>query len=237
MEELTKSDLKHFIEKLTDLPLASQPGTQWEYSYSTDVLGYLIEVVTGQSLAIFLRTHIFTPLDMKDTDFWVPKDKMHRLPNLYTADENGLALDEAAEKSRFLKRPKMLSGGGGLVSTASDYCRFLQMLLNQGELDGTRIMSRKTIQLMLSNHLWDIDKNWLSPGVTFGLGPAIVQDLEQYGELGSPGLFFWAGIYNTFFFVDPVEEMIGILMTQMNPFVLHNLDKRFRKLCLQAIVD
>ena len=229
--------LADFIKKLTDLPLAFHPGEKWEYSYSTDVLGYLVEVISGKTLDKFFVDRIFKPLKMDDTGFYVPGLKVNRLSNVYRYNNKKLHLAEVASSSSFTQPPKGCSGGGGLVSTASDYARFLQMLLNYGKLDGKRILSRKTVELMTCDHLVKISNNWLADGVGFGLGFAILNDIGANGDLGSPGMYWWAGIFNTYFFVDPKEEMIGILMTQMQPFVHIDLLDRFRRLCIQSIDD
>lgn len=236
-EKLFSGDMNHFINHLTKLPLATQPGTMWEYSYSTDVLGRLIEIVSGQTLDKFLRDRIFVPLRMVDTDYVISDEKLGRFANRYRWDDKKLKLAGSAEDSFFRKKRAMYSGGGGLISTALDYSRFLQMLLNGGQLDSAFILSPTTVHHMTSDHLTGIDHHWLTQGHGFGLGAAVITHPSEDGELASPGTYYWAGIYNTFFFVDPKEEMIGILMTQMSPFVIHNLDVRFRKLCLTSIID
>jgi len=235
--ELHAGDTRHLVDRLTRLPLAWQPGTRWEYSYSTDVLGHLVEILSGQRLDAYLAERVFGPLGMEDSGFFVPPEKNHRLPSTYKLTERGLELEEAGSASRFLAPPQRASGGGGMISTASDYARLLQMILNGGELDGRRLLGRKTVELMLANHLAGIDTNWLDPGVGFGLGPAVIVDVPRLGESASPGTFFWAGIYNTYFFGDPREELLGILMTQTSPFPLHDLGTRLRTMTLQALSD
>ncbi|MCK5148049.1 beta-lactamase family protein [bacterium] len=230
-------DLSNFILELIKLPLAWQPGTKWEYGYSTDIIGYLIEYFSGMTLDNFIDDKILHPLKMLDTGFWVDQHDILRLPNLYKAEKGRLILSERATKSRFLKKPAILSGGGGLTSTASDYARFLQMLLNEGILEGNRILGSKTVELMFANHLNGIDHNWLTKGTGFGLGMAIVEDIGINGEIGSVGTGSWAGIYNTFFFIDPKEHMFGILMTQTSPFELYNLSIRFKKSSMQSIIN
>jgi CubicO group peptidase (beta-lactamase class C family) len=232
--------LADFVKSLSELPLCFNPGTNWEYGYSYDVLGYLVEVISGRSLARFMKERIFEPLDMQDTDFHVPDEKIERFVNLYEFSGGSLTLVEYAHKSDYRHPPAACQGGGGLVSTATDFGRFLEMLLNKGVLDGRRILSRKTVELMFSDHLVNIPKNWLWPGTSHGLCSAILLNPGQYGEVGSPGQFWWAGALNTHFFVDPKEELIGIIMMQMLPFEPlehHTLMMIFRRLCLQAIDD
>ena len=144
---------------------------------------------------------------------------------------------ETAEKSRYRKSPKFLSGGGGLVSTVQDYARFLQMLLNGGGFEGKQLLGKKTVELMLRDHLGDIPNNWMSDGLGFGLGASVVRNRGLYGALVSEGTVSWAGIYNTFYFLDPKEEMIGIIMMQREPFESFEFNRKFQNLCMQAIID
>jgi CubicO group peptidase (beta-lactamase class C family) len=229
--------LSNFIKKLAEMPLAFEPGTDWDYSYSTDVLGYLIEVLSGKPLDQYLKERIFVPLKMEDTDYSIPASKVGRLPNLYNYENGKLTVLEAAAASEHLKKPSMLWGGSGLVSTAGDYFRFLQMILNKGEREGLRLLSRKTVELMLCDHLNSIPNGFLDPGVGFGLGVAVVKNVGELGELSTPGRVWWAGYDNTSFFIDPREEMICILMTQMRPFGHLGLMNDFERLCTQAIID
>lgn len=237
--------LQEFIKTISKLPLAFQPGSNWEYSYATDILGYLIEVTSGLPLDKFFKERIFEPLGLEDTGFIVPGNKLTRFPNLYRFKDGKLKLVESAVTSEFRKSPRAFSGGGGwtqngyagLVCTAMDYAKILQMLLNGGKLNGKRLLSRKTVELMLRNHLVDIPRGWLSPGVGFSLTSAVLEKVEKFGELGTPGQMWWAGSCNTYFFLDPKEEMFGILMTQMYPFGHLDLMERFRVLSLQAIDD
>jgi len=240
-----EGDLADFVRTLAGLPLAFQPGTAWEYSLSTDVLGYLIEVVTGQPLDQVFEERVFGPLDMRDTGFVVSDARLPRLTNVYEFEEGQFRLLEAAVESPLRKRPPAFSGGGGwaalgsdggLVSTARDYLRFLQMLESGGQLGDVRILSRKTVELMTTDHLDGIS-TWLGPGTGFGLGVGIVTDVGASGELGSPGQYFWAGSDNTYFWVDPEEELIGLLMVQVRPFGHLDLMSRFAVLVQQAIDD
>jgi len=237
--------LPAFVERLAAIPLAFQPGEGWEYSLATDVLGYLIEVVSGQPLDHFFEERIFQPLQMTDTGFVVPASALDRLVNVYQYEAGALTLLESAGDTPLRHPPPAFSGGGGwaslgsdggLVSTSVDYMRLLQMLLNGGTLDGKRLLSRKTVELMLTDQLNGLP-TWLGPGVGFGLGFAVLQDVGAYGAPGSPGQVWWAGSDNTYFWIDPAEEMIGLLMTQIRPFNHLNLMDRFQQLATQAIAD
>jgi CubicO group peptidase (beta-lactamase class C family) len=222
------------VKRLSTLPLAHQPGAKWTYGRSTDVLGYLIEVVSGKTLDVFLRERIFEPLGMKDTFFYLPPDKVDRFATLYeTKEEGGIAPEETAKTSSHVQGPRTyFSAGGGLVSTALDYYRFLCMLLNRGELDGRRYLSPKSVELMTTNTL-DYE---VQPGYGFGLGFAIRNHLGRSASLGSEGEYFWVGIESTIFWVDPKEEIIGIFMTQLYPFY-DNLQDRIRTLVYQALLN
>jgi CubicO group peptidase (beta-lactamase class C family) len=239
----TTDDLAAFVRKLGALPLVFQPGTRWNYSVSTDVLGHLVAVVSGRPFDAFLRERIFGPLDMRDTDFWVPSDKLDRLAANYRTGEDGkLALVDAAPQSSYAQRPDFLSGGGGLVSTARDYARFAQMLLDGGELDGRRILARKTIEHMTLNHLpGDLREAPLLgqffAGSGFGLGVSVVVDPAQHGRPGSKGSYGWGGAAGTHFWIDPNEELVGVVMVQnMNPSVL-SLPPELETAVYQALTD
>jgi len=220
-------DLATFVRKLGGLPLVFQPGTKWNYSVSTDVLGHLVAMVSGKPFDAFLRERIFAPLDMRDTDFWVPADKLGRLATNYrTGDDGKLAVFDAAPQSSYAQRPAFVSGGGGLVSTARDYARFAQMLLNGGELDGRRILGRKTVGLMTLDHLTAGERDApflrrINPGAGFGLGVSVVTDPASHGRPGSKGSYGWGGAAGTHFWIDPEEKLVGVVMVQnMNPEVL-----------------
>jgi CubicO group peptidase (beta-lactamase class C family) len=220
-------DLETFVRKLGALPLVYQPATKWNYSVSTDVLGHLVAVVSGKPFDAFLRERLFVPLDMRDTDFWVPADKLDRLTANYRTEEDGkLALFDAAPQSSYAQRPAFLSGGGGLVSTARDYARFAQMLLDGGELDGRRILGRKTVEWMTRDHLSRAERDvpflrMVNPGAGFGLGVSVLTDPAKNGRPGSKGSYGWGGAAGTHFWVDPDEELVGVVMVQnMNPFLL-----------------
>jgi CubicO group peptidase (beta-lactamase class C family) len=238
-------DLAGFVRTLAGLPLAFQPGEGWEYGLSTDVLGRLVEVVAGEPLDRVFEERVFRPLDMRDTAFVVSDAALPRLTNVYLFDEGELKLLEAAHDSPLRERPPAFSGGGGwadlgsdggLVSTARDYLRLLQMLLDGGRLGDVRVLGRKTVELMMTDHLDGIP-TWLGPGVGFGLGVAVLKDVGAAGELGSVGQVWWAGSDNTSFWIDPKERMIGLLMVQVRPFGHLDLMGRFAILAQQAIDD
>ena len=237
------------VNKLRDIPLRYEPGQRWHYSVSIDVLGRLIEVVSKQPLDQFFRERIFKPLQMNDTGFSVPSDKRERFAQLYKPA--GLESSrEAFLEEEYSKQIEVLewediggygddvthfSGGGGLVSTAEDYWRFCQMMLNGGQLNGHRLLSRKSVELMTSDHLNGIP-GFDRPGCSFGLGFMVVKDLGEAGSLGSPGVFSWGGAAGTRFWIDPQEELIGIFMVQILPHRTRMGDE-FRLLTYQAIAD
>lgn len=231
-------DLADFTARLAKIPLQYQPGTTWHYSVSVDVQGRLIEVLSGMPLDKFLDERIFKPLGMNDTAFYASKEKLDRLAQLY-APKNGGGIEPANPmiSRNFVNAPAMFSGGGGLVSTAQDYMRFCQMMLNGGELDGKRLLSRKTIELMTMDHCGDIENyRPMSNGYGFGLGFAVAQDLAQAGQAGSEGEFNWGGAAGTRFWIDPKEELIGIYMVQILPHP-YSFGEEFKQLTYQAIAD
>ena len=202
----TDHDNAQFVKKLAAVPLMHQPGTTWEYGRSTDVLGHVIERVSGQPLDRFLEERIFRPLGMKDTAFHVPPEKQSRLAEPFAADPRMLEVRQ---------KPKYLAGGQGLVSTSADYLRFAQMLLNGGELDGVRIVSKKTVEYMTSDHLGPI--RGPLPGYGFGLGFAVRLADGQASTPGSTGDYNWAGLGGTYFWVDPKERLVAVWMMQSTP--------------------
>ena len=237
--------LQEMIDGLARMPLEFSPGQAWNYSVATDVLGYLIEVVSGQSFAEFLHARIFAPLGMVDTDFHVPASKAARLAACYQALPGGKKeLQDDPTKSPYLSPPTFYSGGGGLVSTAADYLRFCRMLRNGGKLDGARILSPKTLQLMTSNHLPDgKDLTQLSmsmfseatyAGVGFGLGFSVTLNPARTLLPGTVGDFSWGGMASTYFWVDPVEELIVIFLTQLMPSATYPLRRELRTLVYSA---
>ena len=230
------------VKRLATLPLNFHPGDAWEYGNATDVVGRLVEVISGMTLDEFQQKRIFEPLKMRDTHFYLPTSKLPRFAALYQPDEkngNKIKLLEAPNaESRFVKEPNIyFSGAGGLVSTVADYVRFHQMMLNGGELDGARILGRKTVELMTVNHIGDLPV-WLSgPGYGFGLGYSVVKDVGQAGITTSVGQYGWGGAYCTYFWVDPQEKLIGVMMTQVIPYTHINIRQDFQVLANQAIVD
>jgi CubicO group peptidase (beta-lactamase class C family) len=196
------------------MPLLCQPGAEWNYSRSTDILGRIIEVITGKSLGAYLTERILAPLQMAETAFHTGAENASRLAEPFANDP---WTNEPIRLFNMLERPVMESGGGGLVSTTMDYARFCQMLLNGGSLDGERIIGRKTLQLMASNHLAadvKINGTLLAPGHGFGLGFAVRTDDGMAPFAGSRGQFFWSGVAGTFFWIDPVEELFAVFMSQ-----------------------
>ncbi|MBV9549866.1 MAG: beta-lactamase family protein [Alphaproteobacteria bacterium] len=220
--------LPEMVRLLATLPLEFSPGTAFNYSVSTDVLGHVIEIAGGMSLREFFQSRLLAPLGMTDTDFFVPEDKRARLATCYWSKDDRLALwDDGVKTMRYANLPSLLSGGGGLAGTAADYLRFARMLLNGGELDGVRYLSPKTVALMTMNHLpgnaeiadlmpaSDLFNETAYRGVGFGLGVAVMQNLAHAAMPGSIGEYAWGGLAGTFFFVDPKEELIAIMMTQV----------------------
>lgn len=209
------------VARMAELPFDAQPGESFVYGYSTDILGALIERVSGQPLNVFVRERITAPLRMTDTRFYLDPAERDRLAVVYSVAENG-TLERAPDVSAmvgqggYIDGPRTsFSGGAGLLSTAADYARFLQMLLNGGELDGVRLLSRKTIELMTTNHIGDIYP-W-GPGRGFGLGFEVVDDLGARGLPGSVGEFGWGGAYHSSYWVDPQEDLIVVYLTQVLP--------------------
>jgi len=222
---LASPSLQTMIEKLAKIPLLYQPGTRWVYSVAMDIQGYIVEKLSGQSLPDFMQQRIFGPLGMKDTGFFVPPDKRSRFATLYASGPNGeLILNPAsgAFSSDYATQPSLASGGGGMVSTAEDYLRFAQMLLNGGELDGTRILAPATVQLMTSNHLapslmtgeFSIGPVTMRPGLGWGYDCAVYTDPLAADEAVGKGTFFWLGAADTWFWVDPTSDLIFVGMTQ-----------------------
>lgn len=238
-----KDRLADDIKRLAEAPLVHPPGQAWTYGLSTDVLGYLVEVVSGRSLEEFFQRRIFRPLGMVDTHFLVPEEKRKRLAAVYAPDKEGgikrLSDDPIVEGNMIYSvdypvRQDHLyrSGGGGLCATITDYARFCQMLLNGGELDGVRLLSRKTVELMTTDHVGDLKKD-----SGFGLGVSVVRNLREAGALTSLGTFGWGGFWYTAFFIDPTEQLIGICMGQLHPTGPAVLNKHFSTLVYQAIMD
>jgi CubicO group peptidase (beta-lactamase class C family) len=242
----TDGRIADLTDRLGTVPLLFEPGTAYAYSLSIDVLGRLVEVVSGQTLAEFFEQRIFSPLAMRDTHFYLDENDVDRLAAVYVADDRGrlreLPDDEIVEQgfvrysgSYPFNGPRTYySGGAGLTSSVSDYARLLQMFLNGGELDGVRLLSPKTVELMTQNGIGDLS---IAPGRKFGLGFAILDDPGRAGAVGSPGMYYWGGFFNTRFFVDPEEELMGIFLSQRYPRDAGNIRDRFIGVAYQAIVD
>jgi CubicO group peptidase (beta-lactamase class C family) len=228
------------VARMAALPFDAQPGERWVYGYSTDILGVLIERVSGQPLDEFLRARVFAPLGMTDTHFYLPESKAARLAVVYSAKESG-GLERAPEpggmvgQGAYVRGPrKSFSGGAGLLSTAGDYARFLSMLLNGGELDGRRLLSRKSVELMTVDHLTG---QTYREGQGFGLGFSVVKDLGARGLPGSVGEFGWGGAYHSTYWVDPKEQLVVVYFTQLIPARGLDDHDKLRALVYQAIVD
>jgi CubicO group peptidase (beta-lactamase class C family) len=222
------------INRLGTLPLNGQPGEAWQYGFGTDVLGYLVEVLSGMPLDKFFEERIFRPLKMEDSCFYLPVEKAGRLANVYGIEDGKLVLKETSENSDYVKGPrKCFSGGAGLLSTITDYGRLLEMLLNDGELDGVRLLSPKTVELMHLNHTGDKYRRDTSG---FGLGFWVNDDPGAYGELSSEGAYGWGSAYYPQYVVDPKERMLAVFMTQLMPGGTSNLNQRFKVLTYQALV-
>ena len=240
--------LQDMIAALAKLPLEFSPGDAWNYSVATDVCGWLVEVVSGQTFEAFLSDRLFTPLGMVDTGFHVREGQGHRLAGCYQPTrDGGIELQDDAATSGFLAPPSFSSGGGGLVSTAEDYLRFATMLLNGGTFDGHRYISRKTLDLMTANHLpggasiASLSKSLFSEaaydGIGFGLGFATTMNAAQTLMPGSDGDYFWGGAASTFFWIDPQEDLIGIFMTQLIPSSTYPVRREVRTMVYAALDD
>ncbi|WP_336208827.1 serine hydrolase domain-containing protein [Nonomuraea sp. LPB2021202275-12-8] len=238
--------LAEVVDRWAELPLLFEPGTRWNYSVATDVLGRLVEVVSGRPLDEFLQEQIFGPLGMSDTGFSIDATQADRMASLYSADREGKAV-LTDMRDAALRRPSMLSGGGGLISSAHDYHRFTQMLLRGGELDGVRLLGSRTLAYMTRNHLpGGADLEDFGPpafaeapytGIGFGLGFAMVQDAAKNRSLSSEGEYSWGGAASTVFWVDPAEELTVVFLTQLLPSSTHPIRSRLRQLVYQALID
>jgi CubicO group peptidase (beta-lactamase class C family) len=223
----TEGGLNAMIEQLSTLPLEFSPGTQWNYSVSIDVMGYLVQKLSGLSFGEFLRTQLFQPLGMTDTAFWCPPEKQNRFTSCYQpAEDGGIKLQDDAGSSTYSRPPNLESGGGGLVSTAHDYMRFCRMMLGGGTLDGVQILSPKTVALFSLNHLpGNKELAEMAPpgnfsesgysGVGFSIGCGVNIDVAKTRLPGTPGEFFWGGAASTAFWIDPREDLAVVFMTQV----------------------
>jgi CubicO group peptidase (beta-lactamase class C family) len=258
-EVVTSGTLDSMIADLAKIPLEFSPGEAWNYSVSTDVLGYLVGKISGIPFDQFLKERIFGPLGMNDTDFHVPAAKAHRFAACYSADPPGeikfhaterkamLTLQDDPTKSPFLRPPTLISGGGGLCSTAADYLTFCRALLNRGELGGVRLLGPKTLALMTTNHLPGgrdlpaLSRSMFSEatnnGIGFGLGFAVTMDPAQTLIASSPGEYYWGGAAATAFWIDPAEELITVFMTQVMPSTAYPIRRELRTMINAAITD
>ncbi|WP_326524339.1 serine hydrolase domain-containing protein [Sphingomonas sp.] len=239
-------DLDGFAAALGKLPLEFSPGEAWNYSVSTDVLGLVVQRIADRPLGEIFRDRILTPLGMDDTGFAVAADKVDRLADCYTfVPGKGRVMYDQGAASAWSREPTLVSGGGGLVSTSLDYHRFCRMLLGGGTLDGTRILSRKSIDLMTMNHLpgggdlASMSRSMFSEstnaGVGFGLGFAVTTDVAPTLVPGSVGEFYWGGLFSTAFFIDPVERIIMIFMTQMSPSSTYPVRRELKTMIYSAL--
>ena len=265
LEQRRSVKLADWVDSLADIPLLCQPGSQWNYSVATDVLGRLVEIWSGLSLAEFFEAHICGPLGMVDTGFSVPADQTSRFAALYGPSSGqtmasvaaggishedrigGLRLIESADNNGYLKPPEFFSGGGGLVSTMSDYARFCQMLMNRGELDGSRLLSRKTVEFMRLNQLPNngdmasmgqpVWSETSYEGIGFGIGWAVVLDPVKAHIIASVGEHHWGGAASTFFWLDPEEELFVIFLTQLIPSSTYPIRRELRSRIYQTLVN
>jgi CubicO group peptidase (beta-lactamase class C family) len=224
------------IKRLARLPFDAQPGQRFIYGYNTDILGYLVEVVSGLSLADFVRKRITEPLAMADTSFFLPEAKAARLSAVYGIGPDGRAgLVDDPRDAAYVRGPRMCyAGGAGLLSTAEDYARFLLMLQSGGEWGGVHILSPKSVQLMTVDHCGPL---YTSPGNGFGLGFWVTKELGRNGEPGSVGAFGWGGAYHTTYWVDPAEKLVAVFMTQLLPATGSDAQAKFKALVYQSIIE
>jgi CubicO group peptidase (beta-lactamase class C family) len=232
-------NLAEAMKRLATAPLNDEPGTKFRYGYSIDLLGRLVEVWSGKTLDQFFEERIFKPLGMKDTAFYVPEDKWPRLATLYSPKrEGGIQKSMAGAQESFKKKPALFLGGAGLCSTLDDYARFYQMLLNGGELDGVRLLGRKTVELMRSDHLGGLPHvgttlpEWAGFGLTFAVNPGP----GRSPEVGSEGAYWWGGAAGTSFWIDPKERLFGIFLIQILP-PNNSAARQFQRMAYEALVD
>lgn len=225
-----------YMKKLASLPFDAQPGEKWVYGYNADILGYLVEVVSGMSLADFVKTRITGPLSMADTSFFLPEEKAGRLSAVYGIGKSGKAEIVAdPEELAYVKGPRTCyAGGAGLLSTAEDYARFLLMLQSGGEWGGVHILSPKSVELMTADHVGNLYGN---AGQGFGLGFWVTKELGRNGDPGSVGAFGWGGAYHTTYWVDPAEKLVAVFMTQLMPATGSDAQTKFKALVYQSIIE
>jgi len=229
--------LQTMIDKLATTPLLAQPGTRWYYSIAVDVQGYLVEKLSGQPFDEFLRTRLFEPLGMKDTAFYVPKEKLARLARIHTDGPGDTPTPPEDNPDNFTVPPAGPSGGGGLFSTVDDYLRFAQMLLNGGEFAGVRYLSPRTVQMMRTNHLQAEALKTVRPGTGWGLGVRVVMDAAAAGEATPDGTFDWFGLAGTWFWIDPSSDLVFVGMIQHRGRANTEIQSVSRNLVYQALVN
>jgi len=242
-----KQTLADEVKRLAKFPLKFEPGSRWNYGVSTDVVGRLVEVISGLPLDAYLQQHILDPLEMADTSFFIEDVKQERLASSYTPDgKGGIKLVDSGEKSIYAKdRVVCLSGGGGLLSTVPDYLKFAEMLRKQGQYGSERILGPRTASFMMSNHMpgdlasmgQAVFSEVSFEGVGFGLGGWVMLDPPKSQMMGSVGDFGWGGMASTVFWVDPVEDLVVLFATQLLPSSYHPIRKELRALVYQAITD
>ncbi|MFZ4745722.1 MAG: serine hydrolase domain-containing protein [Sphingomonas sp.] len=246
-ERFDAGPIDSFVWEVANLPLEFDPGSAWNYSISTDILGAVVEKLSGQNLSDYFADHIFAPLAMVDTGFQVPADKLDRMPDCYVWDPvNRMKMYDPGATSAWGRAPGYFSGGGGLTSTLADYHRFARMLLNGGELDGARIVSPHTLKLMTANHLpggadlTQVSTSLFSEadnaGMGFGLGFGMVIDSPATMLPGNNGEFYWGGMFSTAFFVDPVDDVIMIFMTQLMPSSAYPVRREIKTMLYSALI-
>lgn len=229
-----------FVRRLAELPLNFEPGERWEYSRANDVVGRLVEVLTGRTLGGFFRERLFDPLGMEDTHYYLPEEKLDRFTAQYEPDEEEkiVLVDRPDPDSYFVAEPHTYEpGSGGLLSTSRDYYRFQRMMLNGGQFDGKRLLSPRTVRLMTANHTGD-RSIWLrGPGYGYGLGYGVKTDLGASGTPSAEGSFGWGGRFCTYSWVDPADRLIGVFLTQLRPNDHLNLSEEFQTLTYGAVVE
>jgi len=231
-----KDPIGRIAERLAGLPFDAQPGEKYVYGYNTDILGAVIEKASGMMLDQFFRTRVFDPLKMVDSSFFLPPEKKDRLATVYSARADGLvrAPDPGMGQGDYVEGPRTcFSGGAGLLSTPTDYTRFLQMLLNGGELDGARVLGPKTVELMTVNHVGAL---YLEGAMGFGLGFEVIEHLGKAGRYGTVGTYGWGSAYYQRYFIDPQEKLIAVFFSQLVPAAGLDLDSKYRTLVYQSIV-
>lgn len=242
LEIWSSKDLDDFYSRVKKIPLYHQPGTKWRYGISTDFVGYLVEKISGKNLREYVQENVLGPLEMKDTDFFVSNNKLDRFGPTYGLNEDGTlkVLEMPAHGS--LESKALFSGGGGMLSTAADYLKFSQMLLNGGELNGKRILGRKTVELMTSDHSMGFEHGGgpvglPNSGTGFGLGFSVVRNVAQTGGITSKGAYGWGGLAGTYFTIDPKEDLIIMMMIQLIPNGHLPLRDEFRNMVYSSLID